>query len=64
MIVAKTRAELAAALEKLGAPQARYPRLSSGLPSEGTGAGGDGGQGARSPGGGSPPCQEPGGRRG
>ena len=36
MIVARTRAELAAALEKLRAPQDRYRRLSSGLLSGGT----------------------------
>jgi pantoate--beta-alanine ligase len=50
MIVTATRAELAAALA-----QVRYPRFSSGLPSGGTGAGGDGGREppmreARSPG--------------
>ena len=44
MIVARTRAELAAALEKLRAPQDRYRRLSSGLLSGGTGGRPPGGQ--------------------
>jgi pantoate--beta-alanine ligase len=44
MIVASTRAELAAALEKLRGPQTRYPRLSSGLQPGGTGGRPPGGQ--------------------
>jgi pantoate--beta-alanine ligase len=44
MIVTRTRAELSAAREKLPGGQARYPRLSSGLQSGGTGGRPPGGQ--------------------